>query len=190
MENVELGQEVNGLYYDQQENEFKTVAGKVAGLLVDPYGRQFVQIKPREGNAINVDRFTVNASSEQRQNYIDVINSVREIEKSGNEEIEALQKNIIEACNSQINDLYATLTPLIDLSFDDAIAEPTEAVESGLDELAGDTHPIDTNVPVEAYDEDVTTPQEVAHVALDLAQEGSEVTVKAPVGLNDETNAA
>ena len=159
MKNVELGQEANAIYYDQASEQFKTVTGKVSALMVDPFGRRFVQIrtarKDQNGNhvSINVDLYAVNATSEERQNYMDVINSVREIETGGNEEIMQLQKDITEACNSQINDLYATLTPLVDLSFEEEtiieeaqeqVTDPDTVVSAPVEVLKGE------NVPVEA----------------------------------------
>ena len=115
---VSLGEDVNGLSFNPESNEFDSVSGKVSGLFVDPHGRQFVQIKRKEGSAVNVDMFTVNAPSKDRQKYIDVIKAVTEAQKKGNERIESIQKEIVEESNAVINALYATLSPLIDLSFD------------------------------------------------------------------------
>lgn len=137
MYNIELGQEANAIYHDNTKNEFKTISGIVTGYFCDPNGRQFVQIKPRDGHSANVDLITVNADSETRQKYMDVMETVKTIETDGNKRLEEIQAEIIEESNLQINNLFATLTPLIDLSFDDDPLE--EEAEGEVVQLNGES---------------------------------------------------
>lgn len=118
MENLELGAFCNAIIHNAEGMTFDVVQGKISGFFLDPHGRQFVQIKMANGTAKNVDRFAVNASTADREKYMEAIKEVKKIEQDGNKQIEELQKTIVENCNKDINDIFASLTPLIDLSFE------------------------------------------------------------------------
>lgn len=114
-ENLKIGDYVKSIRYDDTTKEFVPVEGILTGLFCDPSGISFAQVKPAEGHAYNVHICTVNGSSEARQAYMDVINQIVEIQDAGNAEIERVTKEIAEINNSKIQDLYATLYPLVDM---------------------------------------------------------------------------
>jgi hypothetical protein len=129
---INLGDLTSAIYFSNEEKEFKTVTGKVSGLFVDPHGRSFAQVKPATGAAINVDRITLNADTETRERYMETIKSIQAIEEDGNKTIEETREAIVSECNEQINELYATLSPLIDLSMGDDV--DLDDVESELND--------------------------------------------------------
>lgn len=121
MESLKLGDEVNGIVY--QNGTISTAKGKINGFFLDPHGRQFVQLRQKNGKAVNVDRFTVNASTADRKRYEQAMKRAEEIQKSGNEEIERMTNEIVERSNAAINEIYAELAPLIDATYPESKQE-------------------------------------------------------------------